>query len=175
MWRLHPEAETEGFALELRQRRFSTAMVRKHPSVPRWSRQFSLSVFVFVSLSVVGLQHDEKRPPWFSESIRTLVFVALMRVWGRSAYDTSSRFVDFDRPAKETVGDCESFWGTRRGEDNFCPDCGTDAASCKDWIRNERCQPGSLFPLSSPLLSSLPFLSQICWSYNSLYKLFDKI
>jgi hypothetical protein len=35
MWRLHPEAETEGFALELHQRRFSTAMVRKHPSVPR--------------------------------------------------------------------------------------------------------------------------------------------
>jgi hypothetical protein len=26
-----------------------------------------------------------------------------------------------------------------------------------------------------PLLSSLPFLSQICWSYNSLYKLLDKI
>ncbi len=74
---------------------------------------------------------------------------------GRSAYDTSSRFVDFDRPAKEIVGDCESFWGKRRGEDNFCPDCGTDAASCKDCLRDERCQPGSLFPLSSPLIPSL--------------------
>ncbi len=58
---------------------------------------------------------------------------------GRSAYDPSSRFLDFDRSAEETVGNCESFWGTRRGEDNFCPDCGTDAESCKDCLRNERC------------------------------------
>lgn len=74
---------------------------------------------------------------------------------GRSAYDTSSCFVDFDRPAKETVGNCESFWWTRRGEDNFCADCGTDAEICKDCLRNERCQPGSHFSLSSPLIPPL--------------------